>query len=538
MSPSPSRSPYEAPKIATRVQEFGLEDAERRSLLRPAQVEGSAGRNALAGPRSGPQAPHGYGSSAPARPWGLDPMIGPTARSGITALLTGGLLLVLSGTLWALSPASSVGRLVAIGGVAGAAIVATLTYLSLLLASRNRERSSLTASNRAQDALLDSLLNAVDAGILVADGGGEILLANPSAARLFDPASGGVPIREWSRAYGVFQADGVTPCRPEDLPLARALEGEFVDSEDLFVRNPQALGGRWVAMSAKPLPLSPAGTARAVVVFHDITARRLAGDLAEAARLSSEAASQAKEEFLARMSHDLRTPMNAIIGFASLLAEGEPALSAEQARYAEYILSAGDELLTKIGNVLDLSNAAAGVTRLDYHSFDLIQALGDVRRSFQPVAERFSVAVRFTGETGACVITADELRIKRSLAELLANALKFSPRGGQVTLRLSRREPVGESPGDDRTRIRVTVEDQGNGVAEQDQERIFRGFEPGDTSYASLAQGGMGVGLALARSFVELHGGWVWLESEGVAGRGSRVHLEIPESPGSTVGPH
>lgn len=536
MNPSVAPSPSEGQQNVAGPPEPSLDDAGQPVLLRRTSAPGRRGPQELGVPNTLPAAEPPDAELAAAGPWSLDPMSASSARSGITALLAGGLVLLASGALWVLSPAESMGRLAAVAGGAGASIVAAVTYLSLLLASRSRERSSLAASHRAQDALLDSLLNAVDSGILVAAASGEILLANPSASRLFRPAASSVPIGEWPRAYGLFRADGVTSYPPEELPLARALRGEVVDSEDLFVRNPQALGGLWIAASAKPLPASPTGSARAVLVFHDITARRVAGDLAEAARLTSEAASRAKEQFLARMSHDLRTPMNAIVGFASLLSEGGPALSAEQLRYVEYILSASDELLAKIGNVLDLSHAAAGVTQLDYRSFDLVQALDEVRRSLQPAAEGFDVTIGPVGEGGAWLVTADESRIKRSLAELLANAIKFSPRGGQVTLRLSRREPVGEAAGDERVRVRVTLEDQGNGVAERDQERIFSGFEPGDTSYASLAQGGMGVGLALARSFAELHGGWVWLESEGVAGHGSQVHLEIPESPSSPVG--
>jgi signal transduction histidine kinase len=518
MSPSVAPGTHEAPEVAIQAPEPSLENLARKGLEEPPPV---------------PELVLGYGDSTPAWRWRLGPLMGSAARPGMAALVAGGAFLAASAVVWSLSPGGAVGWLAVIGG---GSIVAALTYLALLLASRTRERSSLTASRRAQDALLESLLSAVDSGILVAEDSGQILLANPAAARLFGPAPTGVPIREWSQAYGIFKADGVTPCPTEELPLARALGGEVVETEDLFVRNLRVIGGLWVAASAKPLPTSTGGAARAVLVFHDITARRLGEDLAEAARLSSEAASRAKAQFLARMSHDLRTPMNAIIGFASLLAEGKPALSDEQARYVEYILSAGDELLNKIGNVLDLSHAAAGVTQLDYRSFDLVEALCDVSRSLHSVAEQCGVTVGFEDSGSECVVTADELRIKRSLSELLANAIKFSPHGGKVEIRLSRREPVGEAAGDERPRVRITIEDQGSGVAERDQERIFSGLEAGDTSYASPTQNGMGVGLALARSLVELHGGWVWLESEGVVGRGSRVHLEIPETPRSAEG--
>jgi signal transduction histidine kinase len=228
-----------------------------------------------------------------------------------------------------------------------------------------------------------------------------------------------------------------------------------------------------------------------------------------------EAASQHKSEFLANMSHELRTPLNAIIGFSQVLRdEMVGSVNAKQAEYLEDIISSGNHLLSLINDVLDLSKVEAGQVELEVHPFSLREAL---ERGVVMVRERATedgVRVAFAADPEVDVVDGDERRIKQVIFNLLSNAVKFTPAGGEIDVSATRVN--GE--------VRVSVADTGPGVAPEDRDRIFEEFQQSESGVGQRE--GTGLGLALSKRFVELHGGRIWLESE--LGRGSTFTFALP----------
>jgi signal transduction histidine kinase len=226
--------------------------------------------------------------------------------------------------------------------------------------------------------------------------------------------------------------------------------------------------------------------------------------------------SRHKSEFLASMSHELRTPLNAVIGFAEVLREELfGSLNPKQAEYIDDIVAAGHQLLALIDDILDLAKAEAGRIELiirDVAMVDLLRAAIDGHRA--EASQRglqFDIGV----EPDAALVRADSVRLGRAVANLVSNAVKFSPDGARIDLQAVRENGA----------VVVAVHDAGPGIAPADQARIFDEFH--QASPAELATPGTGLGLALARSFVELHHGR--LEVESAPGQGSTFRLAIPQ---------
>ena len=228
-----------------------------------------------------------------------------------------------------------------------------------------------------------------------------------------------------------------------------------------------------------------------------------------------EAASRHKSEFLANMSHELRTPLNAILGFSQVLEKrlfGE--LNEKQGEYVEDIRSSGNHLLSLINDVLDLSKVEAGQIELEVAPFSLREA---VERGIVMVRERASkneVALAAEIAPEVQVVTADERRIRQVLFNLLSNAVKFTPAGGRIEVSAARVDG----------QIHVAVADNGPGIAPEDRDRIFEEFQ--QTDAGAQQHEGTGLGLALSKRLVELHGGRLWVESE--LGAGSRFVFTLP----------
>jgi len=229
-----------------------------------------------------------------------------------------------------------------------------------------------------------------------------------------------------------------------------------------------------------------------------------------------ETASRHKSEFLANMSHELRTPLNAIIGFSEVLSQqmfGEQ--NAKQLEYLEDITSSGRHLLALINDILDLSKVEAGQMELQPSYFSLREVLGNALTMVRERATQHGIELTLDVQLDDDVIEADERKIKQVLVNLLSNAVKFTPAGGKVRV-TARNEPAG---------IRIAVSDSGVGIAAADQGRIFEAFQQVGSGPGG-AQEGTGLGLGLARRYVELHGGRIDVESE--VGVGSTFTVTLP----------
>jgi signal transduction histidine kinase len=251
-----------------------------------------------------------------------------------------------------------------------------------------------------------------------------------------------------------------------------------------------------------------------VGLFDELQARNR--DVEEKSR-QLEAASRHKSEFLANMSHELRTPLNAIIGFSEVLAArmfGE--VNAKQAEYLQDILESGRHLLSLINDILDLSKIEAGRMELEAADFDLPSAIENALILVRERASRHGIALASMVDEHLGLIRGDERKVKQVLLNLLSNALKFTPEGGRVEVRAALREGRAE----------VSVADTGVGIAPADQEAVFEEFRQVGTAEQKVE--GTGLGLALSRKFVELHGGRIWVESE--LGRGATFTFTLQVS--------
>jgi signal transduction histidine kinase len=235
-----------------------------------------------------------------------------------------------------------------------------------------------------------------------------------------------------------------------------------------------------------------------------------------------DAANRHKSEFLASMSHELRTPLNAIIGFSEVLQErmfGE--LNAKQAEYVGDIVASGRHLLALINDILDLSKIEAGRMELQLVPFSLPASIEDTLTLVRERAARQGIALELDVHERVDEVVADERKIKQVLLNLLSNAVKFTPAGGRVGVRVALADGM----------VEIAVRDSGIGIAPQDQEAIFEEFRQVGADEARKREG-TGLGLALARRFVELHGGKIWVES--AVGRGSTFTFTLPVRPWPT----
>jgi two-component system, NtrC family, sensor kinase len=232
-----------------------------------------------------------------------------------------------------------------------------------------------------------------------------------------------------------------------------------------------------------------------------------------------EAANRHKSEFLANMSHELRTPLNAIIGFSEVLQErlfGD--LNEKQAEYTSDILTSGQHLLSLINEILDLSKVEAGRMELELSPFDLPLAIDNARTFVRERATKHGIKLDVTVDERLGDYTGDERKIKQILLNLLSNAVKFTPEGGRISITANKTENGAQ----------ISVSDTGIGIAPEDQPKIFEEFrQVGSDSTHKIE--GTGLGLTLAKKFVELHGGKIWVESE--VGKGSTFTFTLPEMP-------
>jgi two-component system, NtrC family, sensor kinase len=250
---------------------------------------------------------------------------------------------------------------------------------------------------------------------------------------------------------------------------------------------------------------------QAVIAIENV---RLFNEL-EVANRDLKAASQHKSEFLANMSHELRTPLNAVIGFSELLSErlyGD--LNEKQEEYLKDIHASGQHLLSLINDILDLSKIEAGRMELDLGTFDLLNVIDTAVLLIRERAGRRGIVLQTTVDERVGEIQGDERKLKQVLLNLLSNAIKFTPEGGRIEIRA---KPVNGS-------VELSVSDTGVGIAPEDQEAIFEEFRQVGTAAKKVE--GTGLGLALSRKFIELHGGRIWVESQ--IGVGSTFTFTIP----------
>ncbi len=379
-------------------------------------------------------------------------------------------------------------------------------------------------------ALLQAVLDNTTAVIYVKDVEGRYMLINRQYANLFHVTKDSMIGKT---DFDLFARDMADAFRTNDrrvITERTALELEESAPHDDGVHTYLSL--KFPLCDSQGTPYAVCGIStditqrkRAEEALHALTASleekvRERTIALERARDQAVMATQHKSEFLASMSHELRTPLNAVIGFSEVLLErmfGD--LNAKQEEYLQDIYSSGRHLLALINDILDLAKVEAGRIELDLSVFHLpstIEAATSLVRE-RAVRHRIGLTTEIDDRLGEC--HADERKIKQVLLNLLSNAIKFTPDGGsvRVTAKL-----VG-------TAAEIAVSDTGVGIPADDQWKVFEEFYRAKAEHTHTREG-TGLGLSLAKRFVELHSGRIWMES--TVGEGSTFTFSLP------VGPH
>ncbi len=311
---------------------------------------------------------------------------------------------------------------------------------------------------------------------------------------------------------------------PDDRAATlREVERQTVTGEEVlhFENRYQHKNGSWRTLSWKSVPY-PGGLMYATA--RDVTELREAEAVLRQSKEAAESANHAKSDFLAKMSHELRTPLNSIIGFSEIL-EDESAgpLNDKQRRYVGNVLLSGRNLLQLINDILDLAKVEAGRMELSISDFDPRAALEQVRTIVTALADKKGLTVQVSAPDDLPPLSADQPKFKQIMYNLVGNAIKFTGDGGRVDIGARVVRPSGNGSGAEW--LEVSVADTGIGISAADLHRIFGEFEQ-VASDVGRSQEGTGLGLALTRKLVELHGGRLWVESE--VGRGSVFRFTIP----------
>ncbi|MBB3046998.1 PAS domain S-box-containing protein [Litorivivens lipolytica] len=403
------------------------------------------------------------------------------------------------------------------------------------------------------------LLESMSEGVVACNEKGELILFNKTARDWHGMDPRNVPSDEWANYYSLFDADGLTPLQPEQIPLIRAFNGERVTNAGMAIAR-TGEPTRHILASGGPIFDKQGKQIGAVATMRDVTeeresrlalekaARELRGanvlikqersllenrvesrtrqlkvlnEELEQATQSAQAASRAKSAFLATMSHEIRTPMNGVVGMLDVLAsEG---LSESQQDALETIRQSSFVLLRLIDDVLDFSKIEAGKMELEQSPVDLRVLLENVCTLLLPLAKDNNVLLSpFVDPVLPHMMLGDSTRLQQIFYNLIGNAVKFSGRkAGRPGLVGIYARPSTSQPG----HVDISIEDNGIGIPEEVIPRLFNSFTQAESS-TTRKFGGSGLGLAITKRLATLMGGEIALQS--VVGQGTCVTLTMP----------
>jgi signal transduction histidine kinase len=371
------------------------------------------------------------------------------------------------------------------------------------------DRLTLERSYNTLIAVQSETLNNLHEGVAVYGADGRLKLFNPAFARI------------WRLDPDLLDGE---PRMGDVLEAARdllAYEGDWENFRDLLIANSadrSARGSRFERPDGSILDYAAVPLPDGAMLFTYIDVTDSVA-VHRALRERNEALLQAdrlKSEFITNVSYELRTPLNTIIGFTEILTNQYfGTLNSRQSEYTRGVLEASQQLLALIDDILDLASIESGQLELDVSSINVRAMLDSVVTLSRERTRKRDLVLALDCQDDVGSFVADERRIKQAIFNLISNSVKYTPPGGCITLSAARAGDV----------IEITVSDTGAGIADEDQQRVFETFERGA---GGEGHGGVGLGLALVKSFVDLHGGRLSLES--AVGQGTTVRMFLPAS--------
>jgi PAS domain S-box-containing protein len=373
---------------------------------------------------------------------------------------------------------------------------------------------------RASREWLKVALTSIGDAVIAADTEARVTFINPIAQALTgwtEQEALGAPLGS------IFHIVNEETRREVESPIDKVLrEGNIVGLANHTVLIDKHGKERPIDDSGAPIKDAEGNILGAILVFRDVTQRREAdrertGLLAQEqeARRFAEVTGRLKDEFLATVSHELRTPLTATLGWVTMLRAGK----LDQATAAKALATIDRNIKSQaqlVEDLLDISRIITGKIRIEPRPLYPASLIGAAVDALRPTAELRGIRVRTVLDSSAGPVMADAERLQQVIWNLLANAIKFTPRGGQVTIGL---EVAGQS-------VEIGVTDTGRGITREFLPFVFERFTQADSSF-SRAHGGLGMGLAIARSLVELHGGTIQVESAG-EGKGASFAVRLP----------
>ncbi|MFT3665713.1 PAS domain-containing protein [Piscinibacter sp.] len=399
----------------------------------------------------------------------------------------------------------------------GAVVQRLATLIDVTERVRAAERLSLS------EELYRSVAAAISDGLVVVGADGRVITCNPAAAETLgiDPAR--LAGHRLSELGYRMHDEHDRPLTPETHPVRQVLAGGAPVRELPLVLHRHDGQVRRALLSARALPAAAGAPGPSCLMsFRDVTERHAAAQ-ALLDKQAAEMASRAKSAFLSRMSHEMRTPLNAVIGFAQLLRMQPAGDPAKVADYAEHILRASEHLLGLVNEVLDLQRVEEGHAALEPRPIELAPLLAATLELLRPAARAQDIALTSQVPPGHAVL-ADERCLRQVLMNMLSNAVKYNRAGGWVVVTL-----LDAQPG----RCAIGIEDTGSGLTGAQIARLFQPFER--LGHESSGIEGCGLGLVITRSLIEHMGGSVALES--TPGAGTLARIELPAAPWPDAAP-
>lgn len=396
--------------------------------------------------------------------------------------------------------------------IVGISVIALLLFTSITGRQINRRERAEAALRRAEDHLSEAI-ESMSEGFALYDRGERLLLCNSKYREFYagiaDVLVPGASFEEAARmaeSRSIFNSDDQGDVLQKQLEYHRSPTG---------VIQRQLKDGRWLRIAKRKTH-----DGMVVGIYTDITEIIAREETMLEAKNIAEASNRSKSEFLAVMSHELRTPLNAIIGFSEIIKDAlfGPVGNEKYVDYANSINDSGSHLLELINDILDISRIEAGKFELIEENIDVVRVIDACSELLLPKAQEQGVTLQTEISSALLMIFADERSMKQILINLLTNATKFSPNGGDIIVRAGITK---------NGMFELAVSDSGIGIAESELENVLQPFTQVESAMNRNFEG-TGLGLPLVKSLTEMHGGI--LELDSILGTGTTVTLRFPAS--------